>query len=192
MLATLADVGVPGGHNVANALAAAALARSYGVPASAVRDGLRAFAPDPHRNALVGELGGVAWVDDSKATNPHAAAASLAAYPSVVWIAGGLLKGADVDDLVRTAAPGLRGVVVLGTDRAPFLDALRRHAPDLPVEVVDRLDTGAMSDAVARARRLARPGDTVLLAPAAASMDCFRDYRERGELFAAAVREAAA
>ena len=192
VLATLADVGVPGGHNVANALAAAALARSYGVPASAVRDGLRAFAPDPHRNALVGEHDGVAWVDDSKATNPHAAAASLAAYPSVVWIAGGLLKGADVDDLVRTAAPGLRGVVVLGTDRAPFLDALRRHAPDLPVEVVDRLDTGAMSDAVARARRLARPGDTVLLAPAAASMDCFRDYRERGELFAAAVREAAA
>jgi UDP-N-acetylmuramoylalanine--D-glutamate ligase len=126
--------------------------------------------------------------DDSKATNPHAAAASLAAYRSAVWIAGGLLKGADVDDLVRVAAPGLRAVVVLGTDRRPFLDALRRHAPDLPVEVVDRLDTGAMSDAVARARALAHPGDTVLLAPAAASMDCFRDYRERGELFAAAVR----
>ena len=83
-------------------------------------------------------------------------------------------------------------MVVLGTDRAPFLDALRRHAPDVPVEVVDRLDNGAMSDAVARARVLARPGDTVLLAPAAASMDCFRDYRERGELFAAAVREASA
>jgi UDP-N-acetylmuramoylalanine--D-glutamate ligase len=78
-------------------------------------------------------------------------------------------------------------VVVLGTDRRPFLDALGRHAPDLPVEVVDRLDTGAMPDAVARARVLARPGDTVLLAPAAASMDCFRDYRQRGELFAASV-----
>ena len=187
VVATLEDVRVPGAHNVANALAAAALARSYGVPADAVRDGLRAFAPDPHRNALVAERDGVAWVDDSKATNPHAAAASLAAYPSVVWIAGGLLKGADVDDLVRAAAPRLRAVVVLGTDRQPYLDALRRHAPDLPVEVVDRLDTGAMPDAVARARVLARPGDTVLLAPAAASMDCFRDYRERGELFAAAV-----
>ncbi len=88
---------------------------------------------------------------------------------------------------MRGAAGRLRGVVLLGTDREPFLDALRRHAPDLPVEVVDRLDTGAMSDAVARARVLARPGDTVLLAPAAASMDCFRDYAQRGELFAAAV-----
>ncbi len=189
VVATLDDVRVPGAHNVANALAAAALARSYGVSADAVREGLRAFAPDPHRNALVADRDGVAWVDDSKATNPHAAGASLAAYPSVVWIAGGLLKGADVDDLVRAAAPRLRAVVLLGTDRGPYLDALGRHAPDLPVEVVDRLDTGAMSDAVARARVLARPGDTVLLAPAAASMDCFRDYRQRGELFADAVVE---
>ena len=189
VLATLDDVTVPGAHNVANALAAAALARSYGVPATAVRDGLRAFAPEPHRNALVATVGGVAYVDDSKATNPHAAAASLAAYPSVVWIAGGLLKGADVDDLVRTAAPRLRAVVLLGTDRQAYVDALGRHAPDLPVAAVERLDTGAMSDAVARASALARPGDTVLLAPAAASMDCFRDYRERGELFAAAVQQ---
>ncbi len=136
---------------------------------------------------LVATVDGVDWVDDSKATNPHAAAAALAAYPSVVWIAGGLLKGAEVDELVRTAAPRLRAVVLLGTDRAPFVDALRRHAPDLPVEEVDRLDTAAMSDAVTRARALARPGDTVLLAPAAASMDCFRDYRQRGELFAAQV-----
>jgi UDP-N-acetylmuramoylalanine--D-glutamate ligase len=187
VLATTDDVAVPGAHNRANALAASALARSYGVPASAVRDGLRAFRPDPHRQALVATVDGVAWVDDSKATNPHAAAASLASHPSVVWIAGGLLKGAEVDDLVRTAAPALRAVVLLGTDRAPFLEALRRHAPDLPVVGVERLDTGAMSDAVARARALARPGDTVLLAPAAASMDCFRDYRQRGEQLAAAV-----
>lgn len=186
-LATLADLGVPGAHNVANALAAAALARSYGVPARAVRDGLRSFVPDPHRNALVATVDGIAWVDDSKATNPHAAAASLAAYDSVIWLAGGLLKGADVDDLVRRAVPRLRAVVLLGTDRAAFADALSRHAPEIPVVEVDRLDTGAMSDVVARARALARPGDTVLLAPAAASMDCFRDYRERGELFAAAV-----
>ncbi len=187
-LATLADIGVPGAHNVANALAAAALARSYGVPADAVRLGLRAFVPDPHRNALVATVGGVAWVDDSKATNPHAAAASLAAYDSVVWVAGGLLKGADVDELVRQAAARLRGVVLLGTDRAAFRQALSRHAPEVPVLEVDRIDTGAMSDVVAAARSLARPGDTVLLAPAAASLDCFRDYRERGELFAAQVR----
>ncbi len=191
LLGTLADVTVPGAHNVANALAAASLARSYGVPAEAVATGLRSFAPDPHRNARVAAPGDVAFVDDSKATNPHAAAASLAAYPSVVWIAGGLLKGAEVDDLVRDAAARLRAVVLLGTDRQPFLDALARHAAHVPVQEVSRLDTGAMSEAVTRARALARPGDTVLLAPAAASMDCFRDYRQRGELFAAAVGGAA-
>jgi UDP-N-acetylmuramoylalanine--D-glutamate ligase len=190
-LADLSDVGVPGDHNVANALAAAALARAHGVPADAVRDGLRAFRPDPHRNALVPTDDGVRWVDDSKATNPHAAAASLAAYDDVVWVAGGLLKGADVDDLVRTAAPRLRAVVLLGTDRQPFVDALARHAPEIPVRQVERLDTGAMSDAVAHARALARAGWTVLLAPAAASMDCFRDYGQRGDLFAAAARAAA-
>jgi UDP-N-acetylmuramoylalanine--D-glutamate ligase len=102
-------------------------------------------------------------------------------------VAGGLLKGADVDDLVRQAAPRLRAVVLLGTDRQPFREALARHAPDVPVVEVDRLDTGAMLDVVTAARGLARPGDTVLLAPAAASMDCFRDYAQRGDLFAEAV-----
>jgi UDP-N-acetylmuramoylalanine--D-glutamate ligase len=143
------------------------------------------FTADPHRNAVVPTTDGVTWVDDSKATNPHAAAASLAAYDRVVWIAGGLLKGAAVDDLVRDAAPHLAAVVLLGTDRQPIRDALLRHAPDVPVVEVERLDTEAMSEVVAAARRLARPGDTVLLAPAAASMDAFRDYKERGELFAA-------
>jgi len=190
-LAELRDVGVPGDHNVANALAAAALARAHGVPADAVRDGLRAFRPDPHRNALVPTSDGIRWVDDSKATNPHAAAASLAAYDDVVWVAGGLLKGADVDDLVRAAAPRLRAVVLLGTDRQPFREALARHAPDVPVREVERLDTEAMSDAVAHARALAQAGWTVLLAPAAASMDCFRDYGQRGDLFAAAAGGAA-
>ncbi len=190
-LGATSDLALPGPHNVANALAAAALARAHGVPAEAVRDGLRGYRAQPHRNALVATTAGVAWVDDSKATNPHAAAASLAAYAPVVWIAGGLLKGADVDDLVRAAAPRLRAAVLLGTDRAALAQALARHAPQVPVEQVDRLDTGAMSDAVSAARRHARPGDTVLLAPAAASMDCFRDYAERGDLFAAAVRAGA-
>jgi UDP-N-acetylmuramoylalanine--D-glutamate ligase len=184
-LASLGDLTVTGAHNVANALAAAALARAYGVSAEAVRIGLQTFVADPHRNAVVAVRDGVTWVDDSKATNPHAAAASLAAYDRIVWIAGGLLKGAAVDDLIRDAAPNLAAVVLLGTDRQPIRDALLRHAPDVPVVEVSRLDTEAMSEVVAAARRLARPGDTVLLAPAAASMDCFRDYKERGDLFAA-------
>ena len=190
-LGSLADVTAPGAHNVANALAAAGLARSFGAEAAQVQQGLRTFAAGGHRNAIVGTVDGVVWVDDSKATNPHAAAASLSAYPSVVWVAGGLLKGADVDDLVRVAAPRLRAVVLLGTDRAQIRDALARHAPEVPVQEVTRLDTGAMSQVVAHARSLARPGDVVLLAPAAASMDCFRDYAQRGDLFAAAVHQLA-
>ncbi|MDP9101823.1 MAG: UDP-N-acetylmuramoyl-L-alanine--D-glutamate ligase [Actinomycetota bacterium] len=187
-LASVGDLRVTGPHNVANALAASGLARAYGVPAQAVRLGLQSFRAEPHRNSVVTERDGIRWVDDSKATNPHAAAASLAAYPHVVWIAGGLLKGAEVDDLVRRAVPVLRAVVLLGTDRQLLRSALARHAPDLPVVEVVRLDTEAMSEAVEHARRMARPGDTVLLAPAAASMDCFRNYAERGELFAQAVR----
>ncbi|MFI7273453.1 UDP-N-acetylmuramoyl-L-alanine--D-glutamate ligase [Streptomyces sp. NPDC049879] len=179
-------------HNIANALAAAALARAYGVPPRAVRDGLRAFRPDPHRIEHVADVDGVAWVDDSKATNTHAAEASLAAYPSVVWIAGGLAKGAAFDDLAAGAAGRLRGVVLIGADRRLIADALARHAPDVPVVDLDRTDTGAMAAAVHEAARLARPGDTVLMAPACASMDMFANYNERGDAFAAAVRTLAA
>jgi UDP-N-acetylmuramoylalanine--D-glutamate ligase len=109
---------VPGPHNVLNALAAAALARAAGVPPEAVGRGLAGFRGGAHRNVRVASIGGVDWVDDSKATNPHAAGASLAAYPRVVWIAGGLLKGADVDPLVAAVAPRLSGVVLMGRDRA--------------------------------------------------------------------------
>ena len=187
-LATLDDLHLAGPHNVANALAAAALARAFGVEPEAVRDGLRRVHPGAHRNALVATIDDVAWVDDSKATNPHAAAASLAAYRSVVWVAGGLLKGADVDDLVRSHADHLRAAVLIGTDRDLVREALARHAPDVPVHEVEATDTGAMTTVVAVAAGLAQPGDTVLLAPAAASMDMFRDYAERGDVFAAAVR----
>ncbi|TDC74221.1 UDP-N-acetylmuramoyl-L-alanine--D-glutamate ligase [Streptomyces hainanensis] len=191
-LAEITDVDPPAPHNIANALAAAALARAYGVPPHAVRDGLRAFRPDPHRVERVAEVGGVTYVDDSKATNPHAAAASLAAYDPVVWIAGGLAKGATFDDLVATAAGRLRGVVLIGADRGLIAEALTRHAPDVPVVDLDRTDTGAMAAAVREATRLARPGDTVLMAPACASMDMFTNYNVRGDVFAAAVHVLAA
>ncbi|MCW2917624.1 MAG: UDP-N-acetylmuramoylalanine/D-glutamate ligase [Actinomycetia bacterium] len=193
-LAGLQDVRPFAPHNVANALAAAALARAYGVSAEAVREGLRAFRPDPHRIAHVATVGEVGYVDDSKATNPHAAAASLAAYGSVVWIAGGLLKGADVEDLVRSCSPRLRGAVLIGTDRAQIAAALARHAPNVPVVDVPDLDTGAMDvmdKVVVAAARLAVPGDTVLLAPAGASFDMFTSYGARGDAFAAAVRRLA-
>jgi UDP-N-acetylmuramoylalanine--D-glutamate ligase len=190
-LAEVGDVRPAGAHNVANALAAAALARAYGIPAEAVGAGLRAFVPDPHRNQTVHAAGGVTWVDDSKATNPHAARASLLAYPRIVWVAGGQLKGVDVDDLVAEVAPRLAGAVLLGEDRAAVAASLARHAPDLPVIVVDRTDDGAMTEVVRAAAGIARAGDTVLLAPAAASYDMFTGYAARGDAFAAAAREVA-
>jgi UDP-N-acetylmuramoylalanine--D-glutamate ligase len=187
-LAPVDAVQPPAPHNVANALAAAALARTVGLGPDAVQSGLRTFRPDPHRIAHVAAISGVDYVDDSKATNAHAAAASLAAFRPVVWIAGGLAKGAEFDELVVGAADRLRGVVLLGRDRAVIADALARHAPEVPVVDVPATDTGAMDDVVRAARGLARPGDTVLLAPACASMDMFTNYGERGDAFADAVR----
>jgi UDP-N-acetylmuramoylalanine--D-glutamate ligase len=192
VLVAVDELQVRGQHNVANALAAAALARAYGVAPEAIRRGLVQFAPGAHRNVLVAQVGGVDFVDDSKATNPHATDASLRSYPSVVWIAGGLLKGAHVDDLVAAHAHRLRGVVLIGRDRGEIARALTRHAPDVPVVDVESTDTDAMEVAVRRASMLAQPGDTVLLAPSAASWDMFRDYAQRGDLFAAAARALAA
>ncbi|MGY2704010.1 UDP-N-acetylmuramoyl-L-alanine--D-glutamate ligase [Nocardioides sp. HB32] len=193
-LCTISDLASPAPHNVQNALAAAALARAHGVSQAAVREGLRNFRPDGHRIAVVGERDGVTWVDDSKATNPHAAQSSLQAYDPVVWVAGGLAKGARFDELVLAVRDRLRGVVLLGRDRDVIAGALSRHAPDVPVIVVGADETGpvdgvhAMERAVGAAAELARPGDTVLLAPGCASMDMFTNYAERGDAFADAVR----
>ncbi|MFE9421831.1 UDP-N-acetylmuramoyl-L-alanine--D-glutamate ligase [Kitasatospora sp. NPDC006697] len=189
-IGAVSDIDPPAPHNITNALAAAALARAYGVDAKAVRDGLRAFKPDAHRIAHVAEVGGVVYVNDSKATNTHAAAASLRAYDPVVWIAGGLAKGAVFDELVQDARDRLRAVVLIGQDRALIRQALARHAPDVPVIEAAEGQTGAtaMAEVVRAAAGLAREGDTVLLAPACASMDMFTNYGERGDLFAGAVR----
>lgn len=190
-LATLADIPVPGPHNVANALAAAALARAHGVPPSAVAAGLRAFTPAGHRIADLGEIDGVRYVDDSKATSPHAASASLSSFDSIVWVAGGLGKDIPFDELVVAAAPRLRGVVLFGSCRGEIHESITRHAPQVPVVEVEEPETAdvrrVLDLVVARAAEFARPGDVVLLAPAAASMDQFRDYKHRGDEFAAAV-----
>ncbi|GGA55812.1 UDP-N-acetylmuramoylalanine--D-glutamate ligase [Pseudoclavibacter endophyticus] len=187
----LRAVGLGAGHLVQNTLAAAALARSIGVAPEHIHDALATFAVDRHRNELVGERDGVAWVDDSKATNAHAANASLHAYPSVVWVVGGLLKGVDLSPLVAKHATRLRAAVVIGADRAAVGAAFAQHAPDVPVHLIDVTDTDdVMPRVIACAEAIAQPGDTVLLAPAAASMDQFISYSDRGQRFAAAVRSA--
>ena len=208
---------VAGPVGVLDALGAAALARAVDVPAEAISSALAGFRVGRHRAEPVGVVAGVRYVDDSKATNPHAAQASVLAYPRVVWVAGGLLKGASVDDMVTAVADRLVGAVLIGRDRAVVAKALSRHAPDVPViEVVTREDAevhetnesvvthgtrvidasgpapgaAVMTEVVAAAAELAKPGDTVLLAPAGASFDQFAGYADRGDAFAAAVRAA--
>lgn len=197
-LLPVADVDPGGPAGVADALAAAALARAWGASPESVAAGLRGFTPGAHRGEVVARHGGVEYRDDSKATNPHAARNAIEAHQSVVWLAGGQLKGAQVDDLILSVAPRLRAVVLFGQDRAVLADALRRHAPQVPAVVLETRDDGSMFDdsaelmraAVAHAARRARRGDVVLLAPSAASLDQFSGYAQRGELFARAAREA--
>jgi UDP-N-acetylmuramoylalanine--D-glutamate ligase len=187
-LAQVSDVHPAAPHNVSNALAAATLARAYGVPPRAIQEGLRTFTPAAHRITDVGVVDGIRYVDDSKATNTHAAQTALDAYDSIVWIAGGMAKGQSFFDLVRHAAPRLRAVVLIGVDQQRIAEALERHAPAIPVIRLAEGETDVMAAAVQAATALAQPGDTVLLAPGCASWDIFRDYAERGELFSAAVR----
>ncbi|WP_233568674.1 MULTISPECIES: UDP-N-acetylmuramoyl-L-alanine--D-glutamate ligase [Kocuria] len=195
-LAAVTDIKpVPTVHGVANALAAAALARAAGVDADKVGDGLRAFEPGAHRIQPVAKTNGVLWINDTKATNPHAANASLSAFEPVVWIAGGLSKGTDSHELVAKHAGRLRAVVLIGTDNQNLLDALEQSAPGVPVIPAASPETdvhdgdAVMAMAVQEAHRVAVDGDTVLLAPAAASMDQFRDYVHRGEAFTASVAD---
>lgn len=210
------SIPVPGPVGVLDALAAAALARCVDVPAEAIAAAIASFRVGRHRAEVVAVADGITYVDDSKATNPHAAEASVLAYPHVVWIAGGLLKGASVDAEVARMASRLVGAVLIGRDRQEVAEALSRHAPDVPVlhvvtgedagmdatavvfgadvtevkQTGDNLGAAVMNAAVAAARTVARPGDTVLLAPAGASFDQFAGYADRGDAFAAAVRAA--
>ena len=188
-LEDISEIGVLTPHLMANVAAATALARSAGVEPDRIRQAIRGFRLDAHRIELVAEADGIRWIDDSKATNPHAANASLASFERVVWIVGGLLKGVDISSLVERHKESLAAAIVIGADRTAVLEALTANAPEVPVEeIASGSGSEVMQAAVAAAARFAIEGDVVLLAPAAASMDQFKDYADRGTSFAVAVR----
>ncbi|MDO4916366.1 MAG: UDP-N-acetylmuramoyl-L-alanine--D-glutamate ligase [Rothia sp. (in: high G+C Gram-positive bacteria)] len=193
-LAEVADTGqLPTKHTVENALAAAALARAAGIAPADIQRGLQNFEPGDHRIQLVANTHGVLWVNDSKATNPHATNASLASFNPVIWIAGGLSKGVDYHELVSAHRDRLKAVLVIGTDTAGLREALEEEAPEVPVHLITDLSSDAhdgsevLQKAVQKAHEISEQNDTVLLAPAAASMDQFVSYADRGNSFIAAV-----
>ncbi|WP_309128657.1 UDP-N-acetylmuramoyl-L-alanine--D-glutamate ligase [Microbacterium sp.] len=186
----LRSAGLAAPHIVQNILAASALARSLGVEPAAIHDALQDFRLDAHRIQVVAEHAGILWVDDSKATNPHAAASSLQAHPGAVWVVGGDLKGVDLGELVAGAGGTASAAIVIGVEREPVLSAFRRHAPQVPVFEAVPGDTGGVMDRVVElATGIVDGTGTVLLAPAAASFDQFTSYADRGERFAQAVRD---
>jgi len=189
-IAELVDITPTAPHNVLNALAASALVLSIGINYEAIKLGLRNFSPDHHRMELVLSKNDINWIDDSKATNPHAAAASLLSYFQVIWIAGGLAKGASMDELVAKCVKRIKSVILIGQDRELIADAFAKFSPEIEIIRVDQVTDSKqlMNDVVKQAIKLAKPGDTVLLAPACASMDQFDSYVERGQLFAQAVK----
>lgn len=183
----LAERGFATPHMILNILAAAGMALCVGATAEGIANAIETFEADHHRCETIAEFGGITWVDDSKATNAHAANASLRSFPSIVWVVGGLFKGTHIDELVQAHASRLRAVIAIGTDRDEPRRVMQEWAPKVPFVEIDSDDV--MRDAVRAATQLAKPGDTVLLAPAAASMDQFVDYADRGRQFADAVRE---
>jgi UDP-N-acetylmuramoylalanine--D-glutamate ligase len=197
MIAELIEIKPTGPHNVSNALAAAGLARTLGVTHEKIREALAQFTPGRHRIEVIAEKDGITWIDDSKATNPHAAEASILSALSVIWLAGGLAKGADVASLIARVHPRIKKVITFGTDRKLFTSAFAEHAPHIEVlEIEPPSDyvrggesNSFMEEIIRQAQLFAADGDTVLLAPACASMDQFISYADRGDRFAAALRK---
>ena len=189
--AQLSDIRPTVPHNVSNAMAAAGLALAIGITHDEIREGLQNFTLDRHRLEVVVEEDGIAWVNDSKATNPHAAAAALMSQISSIWIAGGLAKGAAMNPLIERCASRIKAAILIGQDAPIIATALSKEAPHIPYYLMPYSGDSQelMRDVVEKARELAVAGDTVLLAPACASMDQFKDYADRGEKFVAAVRE---
>lgn len=190
MIAELLEIKPTVPHNISNALAAAGLARTLGVPHEKIREALAEFSPGRHRIEVVAEKNGITWIDDSKATNPHAAIASLLSYFNVIWIAGGLAKGASMDELVQRAASRIKSVILIGQDREIIADAFAKYSPNTEIIRIDKKSDGKqlMIEVVRQAQQIATAGDTVLLAPACASMDQFESYIDRGQSFSDAVK----
>ncbi len=177
-------------HNVSNAMAASALARMAGVSPESIATALRSFKLDEHRLQLVLDFNGIKWIDDSKATNPHAAEAALRSQLNAIWIAGGLAKDARMDELVQSVSSRIKFAILIGTDASIIAKALEEHAPHVGIHVIaDKYSSSELMDEVVRiAESHAESGDTVLLAPACASMDQFENYADRGNKFADSVR----
>ncbi len=195
MIAQINDIVPTLPHSVSNALAAAGLARSVGVSYLDIQGALIDFHPGRHRIETIKSAQGVSWIDDSKATNPHAAAASILSHLSVIWIAGGLAKGADMNALVERAKDRIKAVILIGADRDLIEAALLKYAPHTPCIKIDAEyikggeSNALMESVVMAAKGFVASGDTVLLAPACASMDQFTSYADRGDRFAAAVKK---
>ena len=197
LIAELTEIVPTVPHHISNALAAAGLASTVGVSREVIREALKSFKPGRHRIELVADHNDIKWVDDSKATNPHAAAASILSHFSVIWIAGGLAKGATMGELVNRIKSRVRVAVLIGEDRELIAQALAESAPhieiirvDAPSEYFKGCENNAlMEEVIRRAKERAIPGDTVLLAPACASMDQFISYGDRGDRFKAAVEK---
>ena len=189
--AELADITPTVPHNVSNAMAAGGLALAIGISHEDIRSGLSTFKLDSHRLEVILEKDGITWVDDSKATNPHAASAALLSHLSSIWIAGGLAKGASMDNLIIRCSKRIKSAILIGQDCDLIAEALDKHAPHVTYFRVefDGDPENLMRSVVSKAQELAQSGDTVLLAPACASMDQFKNYAERGDIFARIVRE---
>jgi len=195
MIAEVIDVVPTVPHNVANALAAAGLARVIGISHESIRQALQNFKLGRHRIEKVLTKDGIDWIDDSKATNPHAAAASLMSTMSAIWIAGGLAKGAEMAELITRCKSRIKVAILIGADRELIAAQLRTQAPSVEIVYIDApesykkggSDNSLMEAAVNAAKERALKGDTVLLAPSCASMDQFLSYADRGNRFAEAV-----
>ena len=189
VIAELNDVKPAVPHNVSNAMAAAGLALAIGIPHPQVKSGIANFELDKHRLQTILTKNGITWVNDSKATNPHAATAALLSHLSNIWIAGGLAKGAKMDDLVRRTASRIKAAILIGKDGEEIAAALEKYAPEVKIYRIttSKGPDDLMDQVVACARDIATLGDTVLLAPACASMDQFTSYSQRGDLFAQSV-----